>query len=176
MSSMKRLQNDITIHEDNSDRRIPNSSYYIILLQSDSDAADTITLVKKLLRVSTPTGIVTSTPDRKAPLCAYVYKNIIYLLFSSVEEGEHYLSGNHHAVCSKYTSLSVLELGCEVSTKIIELETRTKVLVYLYGKECEHMKQTVVGLSKGKIAGNVSWNWNVGLYSPKNPGPTAQCK
>ena len=27
-----------------------------------------------------------------------------------------------------------------------------------------------------RAAGNVSWNWNVGLYSPKNPGPTAQCK
>jgi len=27
-----------------------------------------------------------------------------------------------------------------------------------------------------RVAGNVSWNWNVGLYSPKNPGPTAQCK
>ena len=27
-----------------------------------------------------------------------------------------------------------------------------------------------------RAAGNVSWNWNVGLYSPKNPGPSAQCK
>src|SRR5271166_512440 len=141
MTSMKRLQNDITIHEDNSDRRIPNSSYYIVLLQSDSDASDTITLVKKLLRIPNHTINSGFSTDRKAPLCAYVYRNIIYLLFSSVEH-EHYLSGNHHALCSKYTSLAVLELGCEVSTKIIELETRTKVLVYLYGKECEHMKHT----------------------------------
>ena len=27
-----------------------------------------------------------------------------------------------------------------------------------------------------RAAGGVSWNWNVGLYSPKNPGPQAQCK
>jgi len=27
-----------------------------------------------------------------------------------------------------------------------------------------------------RAAGDVSWNWNVGLYSPKNPGPAAQCK
>ena len=27
-----------------------------------------------------------------------------------------------------------------------------------------------------RAAGDVAWNWNVGLYSPKNPGPTAQCK
>ena len=27
-----------------------------------------------------------------------------------------------------------------------------------------------------RAAGDIAWNWNVGLYSPKNPGPTAQCK
>ncbi len=27
-----------------------------------------------------------------------------------------------------------------------------------------------------RAVGNIPWNWNVGLYSPKNPGPQAQCK
>jgi len=27
-----------------------------------------------------------------------------------------------------------------------------------------------------RVAGDIAWNWNVGLYSPKNPGPQAQCK
>jgi para-nitrobenzyl esterase len=27
-----------------------------------------------------------------------------------------------------------------------------------------------------RAAGDISWNWNVGLYSPKLPGPAAQCK
>jgi para-nitrobenzyl esterase len=27
-----------------------------------------------------------------------------------------------------------------------------------------------------RAVGNVAWNWNVGLYSPKNPPPQAQCK
>jgi len=27
-----------------------------------------------------------------------------------------------------------------------------------------------------RAAGNIAWNWNVGLYSPKNPQPQPQCK
>ncbi|MGC1870239.1 MAG: carboxylesterase family protein [Acidobacteriaceae bacterium] len=27
-----------------------------------------------------------------------------------------------------------------------------------------------------RVAGDIAWNWNVGIVSPKNPGPTAQCK
>jgi para-nitrobenzyl esterase len=27
-----------------------------------------------------------------------------------------------------------------------------------------------------RAAGNIAWNWNVGLYSPKNPPPQPQCK
>jgi para-nitrobenzyl esterase len=27
-----------------------------------------------------------------------------------------------------------------------------------------------------RVAGDIAWNWNVGLYSPKNPGQQAQCK
>lgn len=27
-----------------------------------------------------------------------------------------------------------------------------------------------------RVAGDIAWNWNVGLYSPKDPGPQAQCK
>jgi len=26
-----------------------------------------------------------------------------------------------------------------------------------------------------RVAGDLAWNWNVGVASPKNPGPTAQC-
>jgi para-nitrobenzyl esterase len=27
-----------------------------------------------------------------------------------------------------------------------------------------------------RAAGDIAWNWNVGLYSPKNPAQQAQCK
>jgi para-nitrobenzyl esterase len=27
-----------------------------------------------------------------------------------------------------------------------------------------------------RAVGDIGWNWNVGLYSPKNPGPQVQCK
>ena len=27
-----------------------------------------------------------------------------------------------------------------------------------------------------RASGEIAWNWNVGLYSPKLPGPAAQCK
>lgn len=138
MSSMKRLQNDINLKEDISDRQIPNEYYYIILIQP-SNKSSTTALAKKLLI------------SENKPLCAYVYGTSIYLLFSAVEDGQHHLSGNHHALCSKYTSLAVLELGCEVMTKIIEIETRTKVLVYFYSKICENMKQTAMIKSNGKI-------------------------
>jgi hypothetical protein len=141
MTSIKRLQNDISAQEDVSDRRVPANSYYIIWIVCDTakDGA-MVSLVKKLLY-----------SGERLPLCSYIYGSSIYLLFSSVEQGEHYLSGNHHALCSKFTSLAVLHLGCEVSTRIIEIETRTKVLIYFYTKIQESIKQTIAAKSKGKL-------------------------
>jgi len=139
MASLKRLQNDISFQEDLSDRRVPSNSYYIILIQSqDAPPKSIASLAKRLIK-------------EMDALCVYVYERSMYLLFSAVEDGTHYLSGNHHALCSKYTSLAVLDLGLEVSTKIIELETKTKVLVYFYGKIYENMKQTAIQKSNGKI-------------------------
>lgn len=139
MSTVKRLQNDMDNCEDLSDRKIPNDSYYIIYFKVGTLAAAT-DLVKKLLRRSD-----------NVPLAGYVYHSEAYVLFSSVETGEHFLQGNHHSICSKYTSIAVLETMAEVDTKIVELDTRTKVVIYLYNKVCEGMKKTLMARSKGTI-------------------------
>lgn len=150
MSSSKRLQNDIIVHEENSDRCVPNNSYFIICLRSSPEESPNLnTLTKKLIK------------DPKI-LVAYVYDRTSYLVFSAIEEGEHYLSGKHHALISKYTSLAVLELGCEVETQLIELDNKTKVVVYLYSQICENMKLTAMKVSKGvidkKILSQLSFN------------------
>jgi para-nitrobenzyl esterase len=37
----------------------------------------------------------------------------------------------------------------------------------------EFIEETVC---RRRVSGDIAWNWNVGLYSPKLPGPQAQCK
>lgn len=143
-SSSKRLQNDIATHEENSDRRIVSDMYYIIFIElsdEQKNTSDTSSVVKTWL----------ATRNEHRALAAYVYKNELYLLFSSVEGKEHYLKGSHQALCSEYASIATLQFGCKVSVRIIEIESRTRILVYFQTKIFENTKKSVICLSKNSI-------------------------
>jgi hypothetical protein len=141
LSSSKRIQNDIASHEENSDRRIPSDLYYVIVIEVSSDC-DVLAVVK---------GWLKDRPFHSA-LVAYVYHHEIYLLFSSVEDKEHYLKGSHQALCSEYASLATLEFEGKTNVKIVELESRTKVLIYFQTKVFENSKRSAQSLSKNTIS------------------------
>jgi len=146
-SSSRRLQNDIADCEKNSDRKIAPDMYYIVCIElckqtSTPSSSSSTNMVKNLLR----------TRKDHFALVGYVYDKEIYLLFSSVGEGNHYLEGSHQAICSEYASMASIEFGCRCVVKIIELESRTMVLVYFQTKLFENAKRSAHLLSKNTIS------------------------
>jgi len=143
-SSAKRLQNDIAAREENSDRRIPSDMYYIVIVEiHDSKNLDDALAItaKKLLKTK---------KDHQA-LVAYIYRNELYLLFSSVEGREHYLKGSHQSICSEYASFVSIEFGCKTNVRIVEIESRTGILVYFQTKIFDNAKKSVLTASKNTI-------------------------
>lgn len=144
-SSTKRLQSDIASHEENSDRRIQSDMYYILVITlSDEVSANSA-------KISSSVKEWLKTRTEHQALAAYVYRNEIHLVFSSVEGKEHYLSGSHHSLCSEYASLASLTFGCRSYVKIVELESRTLILLYFQIKIFENAKRSAHQLSKGSI-------------------------
>ena len=143
-SSSRRLQNDIAVHEENSDHRIPPDMYYVLFIEISGDAS-------AISVAHTVKGWLKNKKEHQI-LVAYVYKNEIYLLFSSIEDGEHYLKGSHQALCSEYASLAAMEFHSKINVRIIELESRTKILVYFQTKIFENAKRSAQLLSKTTLS------------------------
>lgn len=143
MSSVKKLSNGISNIEEESDRKIPYSSYYIVYIKiKDANVAVT-DFVKKILR----------TEKTNPPLIAYVFRYDVYLLFSCLEKStdSHYLDGSHHRliseyVCKFYNGLSSPSIVC-----IVEFDTRTKIMIYFQYKVFENIKKTICSLSRKKM-------------------------
>ena len=143
-SSSKRLQNDILSYETSSDRKIPSNMYYIISVSLEEGKVCS-SLIKKLIRQN--------YGGDETPLICYAYSNVVYLLFSSLEnpESEHYLGGSHQKLCSYFSSMISREKSTNVVCSIIELDSRTKILVYFQTKVYENTKKAVERLLKGKV-------------------------
>jgi len=138
-SSSKRLQNDVLSYETSSDRKIPFNMYYIVCISLEN-SAECPGLVKKLIRQN--------FEGDGYPLAGYTYSNDVYLIFSSLEspENEHYLSGSHQKLCSYFSSTISRTKNMDVTCSIVELDSRTKVLVYFQTKIYENAKKTISGL------------------------------
>ncbi len=153
-SSTRRLQNDVILYEDSSDRKILSNLYYvvrIILTSRDSQSqTEKILDVAKLLAKNLSRSKFGN--DGK-PLAVYCYDAEVYLLFSSLDgTTEHNLKGSHHGICSFYASLVARENPkLEVVCSIVEMDSRTKVLIYFQTKIHENVKRTVVALSNDKL-------------------------
>lgn len=141
-SSSKKLQHNILSYETSSDRKIAYNMYYIISIELERESSS---LIKKLIRkVYEEDGM---------PLICYLYANNVYLLFSSLENPDtnHFLGGSHHKLCSYFSSTISREKDMNVTCSIIEMDSRTKVLIYFQTKVYENTKRTVEKLLKGKV-------------------------
>lgn len=134
LSSYQRLMNDIRACEENSDKKINSDVYFIVKLSLLNEDIDITSFIKK--------DLVAKNIMNVEALSAYVYRNTAYILFSSVE-GTHYLDGSHHALCSHYASNATEYHGCHAISKVIELDNRDKVSIYLQAMVTENMKETI---------------------------------
>ncbi len=140
LSSSQKVLNDISVCEDASDHRVDPQKYYIVRIYALDTTINLIDFAKKDLHAKYIMGVNI--------VCAYVYRNIVYLLFSSVEPpADHYLQGSHHQLCSHYASNTTKVMGSPVVCNIIEFDSRTKILVYFQTKVFQNMKATLVRLA-----------------------------
>lgn len=156
-SSTRRLQNDVIQYEDSSDRKILSNLYYVVKivltpyrdLTRDIEKIST-TDVAKLLAKNLSRSKFGS--DGK-PLAVYCYEAEVFVLFSSLDGVvEHNLKGSHHSICSFYASLVARENPkLEVVCSIVEMDSRTKVLIYFQTKIHENVKRAVIALSGEKL-------------------------
>lgn len=138
-SSSKRLQNDVLSYESASDRKIERNMYYIVCIRLENKTSGPL-LIKKLIRQN--------FDGDSLPLVGYVYSDYIYLLFSSLEDanGEHFNNGSHHKICSYFSSTISRSQDMNVECSIVELDSRTKVLVYFQTKIYENAKESIFSL------------------------------
>lgn len=141
-SSTRRIQNDVSFYEESSDHKISPNFYYVVRVGLKVDTSEKIRNVAKIM-AKTVAG------DDGKPLVVYTCDTEIYMLFSSLEKNEtHHLKGSHHALCSFYSSMLSREHQCDVLCSIIEMDSRTKVIVYFQTKIYENAKRSLLKMTK----------------------------
>ena len=130
-SNLNKLRNEIRTIVNDSDRIIPCKKYYAIeIFIPDIDEEK----IKEIGR-----SLILDASNQ--PLFTYVNYNCIYVFFSCLDNGNHYLGGSHQLICSIYgskiTKLVELQDDKYVSCKIIEFESQNQVFVYLIWKNTE---------------------------------------
>ena len=125
ISSVKRLNNEMFEIENQSDKYISPTNYYILSISYSEDTDINIrTKAEELLK-----------SRMNQPLCVYYFHKTLLLIFSCQEENEsHYLNGSYTLIISYYSTTLSLNVNNNVICKIIEFETRNKLLSYICWK------------------------------------------
>lgn len=155
-SSERKLINHIDTIENESDKKINNSNYYIVSVIIEKIPLKKLEdIAKKFCRNELPQSKDESwTP----PIIVYICNNQIKFLFSTTEES-HNFEGSHHKICSIFTSTLTLEFSKSCSTSLVELGNRYLILCYfqckVYNYSIERMRRLLIRkdqkLSKVKL-------------------------
>lgn len=141
-SSAAKLHHDVLSYETGSDRKIAPENYYIVKIQ----------LLKKRISLEEMKDILKEESsfifDKERPIGVFIFKDIIYIVFSSLESGSHYMEGSHHSICSTFTSKYSLKYDCSVLCSIVELDARIKVLIYFQTKIYEGARHYALKMMK----------------------------
>lgn len=160
ISNVKKLRNEMTDLEKESDRYIPSYNYYILVLTIGTLGEADVKTPSELHEISKK---MLTRNIHHQPLVSYVFLNNIYLVYSCVdEEYEHYKNGSHHTIISEYVSSLSMELKKRVYGSIIELETKTSVATYFTWKIHSNSLGYMVKVSKKKITYNNTKNKTLG--------------
>jgi hypothetical protein len=131
MTSWKRIRQEISAIEDDSDAKVSPSAYYVVKItyrpREGSDLSK-LALIKKLLveRESVDGPLVIYSEISTADV-------ILHILFPPKTQ-EIYLKGSYQAICSEYASTVALLTGGPVLVNVTELDSQTKVLVFFQTK------------------------------------------
>ena len=133
-SHLTRLRNEIAALESQSWRFVPREKYYAVQIQLPN-----IDIPHEKIN-KWGKGCVLNQDHQ--PLFVYVCQNEIYLFFSCLKEGSHFMGGNHQAICSLYSSKFTrkvcktfsLSKGNRVNCRLIELETQNKIFTFMLWK------------------------------------------
>ncbi|HET8689064.1 MAG TPA: hypothetical protein VFM18_20835 [Methanosarcina sp.] len=141
LSSSQRVKNDLSSKECSSDKFIPPDSYFIIKVELDKEYPEFEKVVKNFLKT-----------HPSSPLVAWCQKLGCSFLYSSTDS-EHYLRGSHQEIISEITCEFCLEIGQHIKTRIIELETRTRCIIYFQTKirEYERLQMTKKSLKQKDV-------------------------
>ncbi len=111
------------------------------------------------------------------PLFVYVCNNEIYLFFSCLSEGDHFMKGGHQEICSMYSSkltnkicqINKLSSSEYVFCNLIEFETRNEVFTYILWKNAKSSFQILASLLKIPIAEVYKKTFDESLSQIKTP-------
>ncbi len=137
-SHLNRLQNEILMLKSKSNKFVPYEKYYIIHIQFPNIDIPRASIDKW--------GKECILDRNNQPLFVYVCYNEIYLFFSCLAEGEHFMKGGHQELCSMYSSMLTNKI-CQIADvsddkyvfcNLIELETQSKVFTYVLWKNAQN--------------------------------------
>jgi hypothetical protein len=162
ISNVKKVYSEMTMLESESDYCIPFNKYYILNLTLEPSTKNNIKELKqnktkciKKINLEDLAKKMLSRNMNHQPLSVYIFKNNISLIFSCLEENQnHYKNGSHHKIISEYVSVLSLELKSLINGSIVELDTRTSVIMYLIWKVHSNSLRCIVDKSEGTISIN----------------------
>ncbi len=151
LSAAQKIQNDMTDYESKSDHKVATDKYFIVKIECLNDSVDLTEFVKKDLRAKNLL--------RTSIICGYVYYNVAYILYSSVDVADvHFLNGSHQELCSHYASNSAMYNHSQTRCSLVEFDSRTKVLIYFQTKIYENMKTSLTYHSDGFVTATEATN------------------
>lgn len=160
ISNVKKIRNEMTDLEKDSDRCISSYNYYILILSVGTLEESNVKTSSELHEISKK--LLTKNIYHQ-PLVSYVFLNNIYLVYSCVDESsEHYKNGSHHKIISEYVSSISMGLKKRVYGSIVELETKTSVATYFTWKIHSNSLEYMAKVSKKKISSNDTKNKTLG--------------
>jgi len=147
MSTVKKLQNEISTIEKEGIKKIEYNKFYVIaveVIEGDVKDGDVKKWVKFFLKQKS-----------HQPLSIYTFETDIYLIFSCLdgEHKMHYLDGEYHRLISDYVSKmnNIIKGPSSICCHIVEFFTRTQVFAYFACKVFENSQRKMIKVTDGDV-------------------------
>lgn len=171
VSFTTKMKNDMEVIENESDRYIDPSNYYILHIQELNSLSQNFAGINEKIKIFGKSLLTRN--NLHIPLCVYIFENHIYAVFSctDIAETAHYLGGSHHSILSEYVSIASDSLkSCNIKCNIIQFLSQTQIVSYFTWKIYTYSKNYILELLQKqsdetiteliqelRIAKNIEW-------------------
>lgn len=135
---VNKFHNTLVDYEKNSSKFILPELFFIVLCNFITPCDEIEKYVKKQF-------LSLIEENHKLPLCAYYNEKCCAFLFSSRISDSHIFNGNQQQIISYFNSRATLEIKKYVDTKIVELNSHTKIISYFQNILFSHSKGICIG-------------------------------